>query len=155
MLRPRFAVLAFAFASLAAVGCKQGNGERCEIPSDCASGICGDSTTGGVTSGPGKICQATLGTGSAPQSDASVTNDASSSDASDASKTDASDASSSDAGDASKTDASAPETGAEAGGDAGTDASPEVGGDAGTDASVEVGGDAGIDASASDASSNG
>jgi hypothetical protein len=54
-------VLAAAFS---VAGCKQSNGERCEIDSDCASGICGPSGAAvGMTSAAGLRCVAMLGGG--------------------------------------------------------------------------------------------
>lgn len=51
-------------AAFSLVGCKQSNGERCEIDSDCASGICGPSGAPvGMTSAAGLRCVATLGGG--------------------------------------------------------------------------------------------
>jgi hypothetical protein len=51
-------------AAFSLAGCKQSNGERCEIDSDCASGICGPSGAAvGMTSAAGLRCVAMLGGG--------------------------------------------------------------------------------------------
>jgi hypothetical protein len=64
-LRLRSMAAMLALGSLALAGCKQGIGGRCEQNSDCASGICGDGTSGGAVSAAGRQCSATLGGGGA------------------------------------------------------------------------------------------
>jgi hypothetical protein len=147
----RFHSLSLALVSLMALctaGCKQDNGERCEQPSDCSSGICGYDTTGGMTSAMGKMCQATISApGSTTPTDASAMSDAPSSDATNAadvgdggSHADASDAATlTDASDAGTSDA--PETRST---DASDGAAAETGGDAsGSDGAVDAAAGAG------------
>lgn len=61
----------FLPCALAAAGCKQGLGERCEIDADCASGFCSRATPRvcAVTQEPGGI-DATLPIDAAPGTDA-------------------------------------------------------------------------------------
>jgi hypothetical protein len=108
--------------ALSVAGCKQSDGERCEIDSDCASGICGPSGAAtGMTSAAGLRCVAMLG------SQTPV------------------DAGSNDTG-VIPNDGSATETGGDAASEAGSDAAVDAGSDAATDAASEAGSDAATEA---------
>jgi hypothetical protein len=109
MARPRFVsspLLALSVVlglALASVGCKQDLGERCEQPSDCASGYCGGNSTSGQTNAVGKMCSAgpnVLVPGDAGATPDAVPADDASPDASDAAKADAASSDTSDARDA-------------------------------------------------------
>jgi hypothetical protein len=57
----RVVAVVVALGGLAAGGCKQGLGERCEIDSDCASGICGPhGMPDTMTSASGLQCVASI-----------------------------------------------------------------------------------------------
>jgi hypothetical protein len=70
-------LLSALLALPAAAGCKQGIGERCQVNSDCTSGVCSSSDP--------KICQASGSGSNEEQIDAELPKDAAPPDAPDAS----------------------------------------------------------------------
>jgi hypothetical protein len=135
MRRFSFVLAALVLCGLTSIACKQGVGERCEQPSDCASGYCGNSATVTMmTTAAARMCTAGPGSG-VPTFDAAPF-----------------DATPSDTGasDTPKGDAVA-----EAGGDAtASDAAVEAAADGSTDTSVDAS-DAAAGSDASDASADG
>jgi hypothetical protein len=74
LLSQSFVVISFLFAS---TSCKQGEGERCEVNSDCGSGLlCDISVSGGSSNGVNGICRSTSSTPT-PIADAAVKRDTS------------------------------------------------------------------------------
>lgn len=127
---------ALVLCGLTSIACKQNVGERCEQPSDCASGYCGGSATiSMMTSVMGRMC--TAGPGSVVPVDAAPP------------PTDT----------AAATDGATGDTVADARADAATEAGAEVGGgDAGVDgspdASTDTSADVAHDGSAADGGSD-
>jgi hypothetical protein len=106
--------------SLAAVGCKQGIGERCEVTSDCVRGTCE------ITNGSDPLNKTCCEVGSQCQTlvpDSGGTNDTRAADTISEHLTDVPGETSSD---------SAAEVGVEVGMEVGSEAGPEVSADAGT-----------------------
>jgi len=132
MRRLSFVLATATLCALTSLGCKQDIGERCEQPSDCASGYCGGSSVPiGMTSAEGRTCSA--GPTTAPPPDSAAPEE-------DAGGTDASANDATVAPEAGSDATAAPEAGSdlkEAGGDAASNGPPEGGTEAGGDAAAD------------------